>query len=398
MMFDKENFEFSEINSALSHLTPEEITNLVNDYYSGIKVSELIEHYNIAVLSSKLVSLFPPVKINSECEFCNLPMITKLNSKSSYEQLSRKDIICPKCQHQQNRACTCLKCREKVKLEELEKKRQQESLNNKKIAYLEQLQKIPSISEEELSLTDKIYLASLLRECLHEDAEYIEEVNQKGTAITPYLEFTSELLQHLLSRRLIIPYLINDLDQFQEEEDGSITYFIYYIKYKINIQSKDGNYQMMLHRLMYPRSDEFLEDSTFCYEFWKKIAFYESIQYLMFKMESVRYDFSPGTKTYTVFQNLVNNFSVGQIYNIIYRAIANSTEQYQSGKITKIHAQNMVISSCEGQGERAIANNWDLKNYARVKELPQSQISKIFFDSILQISYLGFSEKPTRRL
>ncbi|MDI7698060.1 hypothetical protein QMJ94_06235, partial [Acinetobacter baumannii] len=35
MMFDKENFEFSEINSALSHLTPEEITNLVNDYYSG---------------------------------------------------------------------------------------------------------------------------------------------------------------------------------------------------------------------------------------------------------------------------------------------------------------------------------------------------------------------------
>lgn len=92
-MFDKENFEFSEINSALSHLTPEEITNLVNDYYSGIKVSELIEHYNIAVLSSKLVSLFPPVKINSECEFCNLPMITKLNSKSSYEQLSRKDII-----------------------------------------------------------------------------------------------------------------------------------------------------------------------------------------------------------------------------------------------------------------------------------------------------------------
>lgn len=38
------------------------------------------------------------------------------------------------------------------------------------------------------------------------------------------------------------------------------------------------------------------------------------------------YDFSPGPKTTTVFQNLVNNFSVGQIYNIIYRAIANSTE------------------------------------------------------------------------
>ena len=144
------------------------------------------------------------------------------------------------------------------------------------------------VVEEDLSLTDKIYLASLLRECLHEEAEYIEKINQKDITITPYLDFTSELLQHLLSRKLIIPYLINDLDQFIEEEDGTINYYIYYINYQINIQPKDGDYQMMLHRLMYPRSDEFLENQNFCYEFWKKIAFYESMQYLMFKMKSVR--------------------------------------------------------------------------------------------------------------
>ncbi|OCY42478.1 hypothetical protein BFR77_08485 [Acinetobacter pittii] len=81
------------------------------------------------------------------------------------------------------------------------------------------------------------------------------------------------------------------------------------------------------------------------------------MQYLMFKMKSVRYDFSPGPKTTTVFQNLVVNFSVGQIYSIIYKAIANSSEQYLSGKVNKFHAQNMVISSCEGFGERAIAKD-----------------------------------------
>ncbi|RZH25205.1 hypothetical protein EXD98_18225 [Acinetobacter pittii] len=394
-MFYKENFDFSVLNPAISHLTEEEITKLINQYYAGEKVKELIEQYNLNILTSKLVSIFPLVKVNTNCEFCDVPMTTKLNSKSSYEQLSLKDIICPKCRHLQNTSCKCPKCIEKIKLEELEKKYKQDSLDNKKIAYLERLQTIPSVEEEDLSLTDKVYLATLLRECLHEDAEYIEKIDQKDTVLTPYQDFTTELLQHLLSKKIIVPNLINDLDQFREKEDGSISYYIYYIKYKINIQPKDGDYQMMLHRLMYPRSDEFLENSNFCYEFWKKIAFYESMQYLMFKMESVRYDFSPGTKTTTVFQNLVNNFSVGQIYNIIYRAIANSTEQYQSGKITKIHAQNMVISSCEGQGERAIANKWNLTNYSRVKDLPQSQISKIFFDSILQISYLGFSEKPT---
>ena len=39
------------------------------------------------------------------------------------------------------------------------------------------------VVEEDLSLTDKIYLASLLRVCLHEEAEYIEKINQKDITI-----------------------------------------------------------------------------------------------------------------------------------------------------------------------------------------------------------------------
>ena len=85
----------------------------------------------------------------------------------------------------------------------------------------------------------------------------------------------------------------------------------------------------MIHRLMYPKPDFFLQNNIYCYDLWKKIAFYECMQYLMFKMRSVKYDFNPGLKTKTVFENLVSHFSVGQIYSIIYRAIANSTEQYQ---------------------------------------------------------------------
>lgn len=120
-MFYKENFDFSKLNSAIAHLTEEEIAGLINQYYAGVKVKELIELYNIDILPSKLVSVFPLVKINIKCEFCDIPMTTKLNSKSSYEQLSPKDIICSKCQHLHNKSCKCLNCIEKYKLKELEK-------------------------------------------------------------------------------------------------------------------------------------------------------------------------------------------------------------------------------------------------------------------------------------
>ncbi|EOS8349565.1 hypothetical protein ACNPMQ_001016 [Acinetobacter baumannii] len=39
MMFYKENFIFSELNSTIAYLTEEEITELVNQYYAGVKVT-----------------------------------------------------------------------------------------------------------------------------------------------------------------------------------------------------------------------------------------------------------------------------------------------------------------------------------------------------------------------
>ena len=109
MIFYKKNFIFSELSSVISHLTEDEITELVNQYYDGVKVKELIERYSIDILSSKLVSVFPLVRLDVTCEFCDVPMVTKLNSKNSYEQLSQKDVICPVCHHLQNSLCNCLK-------------------------------------------------------------------------------------------------------------------------------------------------------------------------------------------------------------------------------------------------------------------------------------------------
>lgn len=76
--------------------------------------------------------------------------------------------------------------------------------------------------------------------------------------------------------------------------------------------------------------------------------------------------------------------------------MANSARHYQAKEITKIYAQNSVITSCELQGERAVAENWTLKAYSRRINVLQSIISEVLFNSIMQISTLGFSEVPTK--
>lgn len=180
------------------------------------------------------------------------------------------------------------------------------------------------------------------------------------------------------------------------EQDGSISYYIYQIYYELNVYCCDGEDDSLLERAIYPDPHEFLVNDKFCLNMWENIVYSEALEYLLFKMKSVGYDsFSPGEKTKIVLKKLLGHFSVAQVYNVIYKAISYSTEAYQSGRAqNKKHASNMVIASCESYGERAILSSWDLKPYSREKQLPQSQLSRTFFDAILQIGTDGFYKVP----
>ena len=231
---------------------------------------------------------------------------------------------------------------------------------------------------------------------------YLEPLKDVANNLAPTKEFEVELIKTLTGKDLIIPHKISDINNFEiefkdeERQSASVSHGIYEVPYRINIEPMDLDYDEMIKRLMYPSPELF--SNEFCYEMWKKISFYESMQYLLYQMNEVGYSFNPGKKTYAVLEQLLESFSVSQVYNIIFRAVANSTTRYQSGKITKIHAQNSVIASCEMQGQRAIAENWELKGYNRIRELPESLPSQVLFNSIMQISALGFYEKPTKDL
>lgn len=55
----------------------------------------------------------------------------------------------------------------------------------------------------------------------------------------------------------------------------------------------------------------------------------------------------------------------------------------------------MVVASCRNQGEKAVAEEWDLKPYNRIKQLPESELSRLIFTGILKKSNQGFYSAPT---
>lgn len=92
----------------------------------------------------------------------------------------------------------------------------------------------------------------------------------------------------------------------------------------------------------------------------------ECVEYLVYQLDNVGFEFTAGEKTYKTFEIILEDFSVSQIYGIIWKAV-----------------------------EQAKIKGWDLKGYSRIKDLPQSALSLFFFNRVLSIGDMGFTLPPT---
>ena len=379
-----------EIHEKLRHLTMLQIESLMNKYYNGVKVRDIIKEYNIDTTSSKLYTLFPPIICEDIiCPVCNEPMYKERDSKSSYSW-NKKKPFCAICGHTDEIICKCNYCiAEREKVRKLNEKRKVRILQEKreKIKKVYDLNIVP-VNYSELNFREKVFLGALLRTSLSEDMEVILPLNDAERELAPTIGYIKEILSYLIGRGVVSVDSNSSIDAFldsNEEKDIEFpnVYYITMVKYRINIVG-DEDIKNILSKIINPKSfsDADKEDAL---NIWKEIALEECIEYFEYQMKSVRFDFNIGEKTIAIFKDLLENFSVSQIYGIIYKSVANATKYYQESSVSKKQAANSVIGGCQRYAERAMINNWELAKYSRIKELPQSMISEFFFDRVIGV-------------
>lgn len=389
-----------EIHEKLGHLTMLQIESLMNKYYNGVKASDIIKEYNIDTTSSKLYTLFPPIICEDIiCPVCNEPMYKERDSKSSYSW-NKKKPFCAICGHTDEIICKCNYCiAEREKVRKLNEERKVRILQEKreKIKKVYDLNIVP-VNYSDLNFREKVFLGALLRTSLSEDMEVILPLNDAERELAPTIGYIKEILSYLIGRGVISVDSNSSIDAFldsNEEKDIEFpnVYYITMVKYRINIVG-DEDIKNILSKIINPKSfsDADKEDAL---NIWKEIALEECIEYFEYQMKSVRFDFNIGEKTIAIFKDLLENFSVSQIYGIIYKSVANATKYYQESSVSKKQAANSVIGGCQRYAERAMINNWELAKYSRIKELPQSMISEFFFDRVIGVGSLGFNMPPS---
>lgn len=373
----------------LAHLSKEEIKDLMELYYDGENVELLIKEYKVDVRNSLLSKTFPlTVYKDVYCPFCSTYVVSYKASKSSY---SEPDKFCLECLHQLDKYCNCTSCvkeREQLKKdEELQKEAEDEEKRDILITLFEDENEYP-VDIEELSLKSKIYISSLLRAASSEDLGFIKPINQ-SSPFAPTEKYMSDIISYLRDERIILFSPSTHLDSIVFE-DGSIT--AYYPKnttFELNIEELE--YKDSIESLLHLKEVDYISSEEKIL-LWSEIGLYECLEFLYAKLDEYNLpEEHIGEKTISSIEEALNNYSISQLYNFIWRAVKNAAAFRQKNGITPQHAVNSIAGSISRSSEKAHVEKWDVKGYGRDYNYPQTIISEIFFNSVLQVGDKGFT-------
>lgn len=356
-----------EKNFKLQHLSDVEVQKLIERYYNKEKIQDLIIEYNIECRDSELVKLFPPKVLDTFCPYCNEQMIENYVSRSQ-GKLYKETIYCPKCNHiYVDKNCSCDNC-----------------ITLKKEIVSKKDKKVENLNYEDITDIEKIYLASILRGMeyneIDENKIVFKPLNSSENKIAPTYEFEIEILTKLFDQGIISISGDSDIKAFTGnlvDEDFGESFYLSKVQYNLNIKYESC--------IVSPNINVTNDNIKDLYALVRLVVLDECYEYLLHQMEKIRFSFVPGKTTKEVFNELLDKFSLGQVYSIIYNSITNATRYYQEGNVSKKQAANSVITRCRAYGERAIANNWEIRVYSRPYECKQSLLSELLFNKIIKI-------------
>lgn len=377
----------------LSHLTKEQIEELMTRYYNGEKNDSLIEEYNIDIRNSLLSKTFPmKTHLDIICPFCNIPMVSQRESKSA-SSWSCEDIFCEQCFHKYNTSfCYCENCKENKKILEEIKKQEEKILNDEKReiilnTYLDECSDPVNIND--LSIKDKLYISALLRTSLSEDLQYISPISSTKSKLAPTEKYKINVISHLRKESIILFSPNTSLDSVITEDNEIVSYYPMDATYKLNVDEE--HYDSIIQNLLQFNCVEDINNEIKI-ELWTEIALFECLEFLYAKMKEYNLPIEHiGEKTITAIKESLNSFSISQNFNFIWRTVKNAAAFYQKDNISKKHAVNTIAGGILRSCERAKAEGWDVKGYGRDYNYSQSIVSEIFFDKILKIGDKGFT-------
>ena len=381
----------------LSQLSSEQIHELIERYYEGgEKVAALIQYFNLDVQPGALVSTFPPyIHDDLYCPYCDSQNLVSKRLSRDQRNWAIDAPVCPLCKHRGQGYCRCKNC---VNREE-NVKRQIKTVKQEIITSLCQGHFGPAPELNDLSLRDALYILSVSRHSLSEDFYSITPFDDHLPLLAPTFEYQNEITKHLYSKRFISISSDSDVEafEFNDELTEIEAYYPNRVIWKFLPSMMDGERQMYLRELeTLVKEGQWADtwkgeiDSLWCH-----IVKYECFEYFSYLLSQRGYEPENfGSKTHSVYEAMLQRFSVSQIFNLTWQAVRDTTDYIVREGLPRYHAKNSFIGAIQRKADKALAEGWEVRHSRRDFKCPQTVVSSTFFDAFLGIGQAAFDTVP----
>ena len=323
---------------------------------------------------------------NFTCEICDKPYI--FSNRSDFQRWQRYP----------NNLWVCSDCKQaeqQRKIEEQKVLQQQKQFIIGEEFALEKRQRAIEINS--LSLEDAVYLLSFIRLGASENLDIVKAFESTSKLLAPSQEYSYEIIKQLFQNNLIFVHPDSPPEAFVFDGIKIPQFYTGYVMWALPIVdfTSENSIELVTTLEEMFRTMDWPDNWHAQWPaLWQRIALEESLEYLLMSLEDHGFSFTPGEKTILVLKNVLAGFSVSQAYNMIWRAARDAAAFYVRENVPKKHAANTVVGSIQRYAERAKAEGWEVKKYGRDRRCPQSLISQVLFNTVLQIGDDGFNEPP----
>lgn len=247
-----------------------------------------------------------------------------------------------------------------------------------------------------ISFEEAVYLLSFIRATASEDLLVYGSLETTKELLSPNIDFSIEIVRQLYHYGFIAVNPASPIDAFKFNDGEPTTFYVNKVLWSLNFGGSSQETQEAVAELeRFFRTGGWPEHwYSERISLWKKLALQECLTYLNIVLNEHKLDLNPGEKTYMVFNNALEEYSVGQVYNMIWRSGRDAAAFYMRGGVTKPHASNTVVGSIQRQADKARAEGWETKAYRRDWRCPESILSQTLFNTALKIGEKGFNLPP----
>ncbi|KKN94051.1 hypothetical protein LCGC14_0190820 [marine sediment metagenome] len=245
-------------------------------------------------------------------------------------------------------------------------------------------------------LTSKIYLLSTMKALADKKNTTIEPLRRHpACTLSPDPDYDKKILSHLINKHLLLFSLGTRFDVTDNYQNDNFDLYLETCEFDIAYDNKEIS--NLSHVLLGNETTSKLKELKEFIDICKEIQLSESLAFLKISLEIHQLPLVTGITIRHALCKCLENFSVSQVYNFIYNGAKDSAAYYMRRSVDKRQAANSATKYISRNMEKSLAYKLHVKPFHRVSSLPQSSLSHLIFDVMLNSKDGGF-ERPLNEL